>query len=291
MVENKGKKEIGRFEPRRWSNWHPLMSLAVVAEHSGRSYMKKVRFFCASSACIYPEFKQLETNVNLKESDAWPLRFPQDAYGLEKPATEELCKHYSKGFGKECRIGRFHNIYGKLLIVVVPNKWVGESRPRAAVFGRKTLTSTDKFEMWGDGLQTRSFTFIDECVEGVLRLTKSDFREPVNIGSDEMVSMNEMAEIVLSFENKKLPIHHIPGPKGVRGCNSDNTLIKEKLGWAPTMKLKDGLRFTYFWIKEQIEKEKAQGVDLAVYGSSKVVGTQAPVQLGSLCAADGKEAI
>ncbi|XP_042950387.1 GDP-mannose 3,5-epimerase 1-like [Carya illinoinensis] len=239
-----------------------------------------MRFFYASGACIYPEFKQLETN-------------PQDAYGLEKPATEELCKHYTKGFGIEGRIGRFHNIYGpfgtwngKLLIVVV-----GESRPHAAAFGRKTLISTDKFEMWGDGLQTRSFTFIDECVEGVLRLTKSNFREPVNIGSDEMVSMNEMAEIVLSFENKKLPIHHIPGPEGVRGRNSDNTLIKEKLGWAPTMKLKDGLRFTYFWIKEQIEKEKAQGVDLAVYGSSKVVGTQAPVQLGSLRAADGKEAI
>lgn len=154
------------------------------------------------------------------------------------------------------------------------------------------------------------------------RLTKSDFREPVNIGSDEMVNMNEMAGIVLSFENKKLPIRHIPGPEGVRGRNSDNTLIKEKLGWAPTMRLKvllsfasfnnilhfllyihswtsfvivlphlpqDGLRVTYFWIKEQIEKEKFQGVDLSVYGSSKVVGTQAPVLLGSLHAADDKE--
>ncbi|RVW55579.1 GDP-mannose 3,5-epimerase 2 [Vitis vinifera] len=196
------------------------------------------RFFYASSACIYPEFKQLETNVSLKESDAWPAE-PQDAYGLEKLATEELCKHYTKDFGIEC--GR-------------------EKAP--AAFCRKAITSTDKFEMWGDGLQTRSFTFIDECVEGVLRLTKSDFREPVNIGSDEM---------------------------GVRGRNSDNNLIKEKLGWAPTMRLKDGLRITYFWIKEQIEKEKVQGIDLSVYGSSKVVGTQAPVQLGSLRAADGKE--
>lgn len=192
------------------------------------------------------------------------------------------------------------------------------------------MTATEHFEMWGDGKQTRSFTFIDECVEGVLRyilppissyllfgfigcsldplrrplwrdikwcivtqqcrLTKSDFQEPVNIGSDEMVSMNEMAEIVLSFENKKLPIHHIPGPEGVRGRNSDNTLIKEKLGWAPTMRLRDGLAITYKWIKEQIEKEKESGTDLATkYGSSKVVGTQAPVQLGSLRAADGKE--
>ncbi|KAF8388149.1 hypothetical protein HHK36_026815 [Tetracentron sinense] len=240
------------------------------------------RFFYASSACIYPEFKQLETNVSLKESDAWPAE-PQDAYGLEKLATEELCKHYTKDFGVECRIGRFHNIYGPF------GTWKGGREKAPAAFCRKAITSTDKFEMWGDGLQTRSFTFIDECVEGVLRLTKSDFREPVNIGSDEMVSMNEMAEIVLRFEDKKLPIHHIPGPEGVRGRNSDNTLIKEKLGWAPSMRLKDGLRITYFWINEQIKKEKSRGIDLAVYGSSKVVGTQAPVQLGSLRAADGKE--
>ncbi|KAL8210297.1 hypothetical protein R6Q57_007029 [Mikania cordata] len=266
------------------------------------------RFFYASSACIYPEFKQLETNVSLKESDAWPAE-PQDAYGLEKLATEELCRHYTKDFGIECRIGRFHNIYGPF------GTWKGGREKAPAAFCRKALTATDKFEMWGDGLQTRSFTFIDECVEGVLRysfnvivnlyiklhlvtkltrtcfnrLTKSDFREPVNIGSDEMVSMNEMAEIVLGFEDKKLPIHHIPGPEGVRGRNSDNTLIKEKLGWAPTMRLKDGLRITYFWIKEQIEKERGEGFDLSVYGSSKVVGTQAPVQLGSLRAADGKE--
>ncbi|XP_052208522.1 GDP-mannose 3,5-epimerase 2-like isoform X1 [Diospyros lotus] len=240
------------------------------------------RFFYASSACIYPEFKQLDTNVSLKESDAWPAE-PQDAYGLEKLATEELCKHYTKDFGIECRIGRFHNIYGPF------GTWKGGREKAPAAFCRKAITSADRFEMWGDGLQTRSFTFIDECVEGVLRLTKSDFREPVNIGSDEMVSMNEMAEIILSFEDKKLPIHHIPGPEGVRGRNSDNTLIKEKLGWAPTMKLKDGLKITYFWIKEQIEKEKTQGSDVSIYGSSKVVGTQAPVQLGSLRAADGKE--
>ncbi|KAK6161462.1 hypothetical protein DH2020_004843 [Rehmannia glutinosa] len=233
------------------------------------------RFFYASSACIYPEFKQLDTNVSLKESDAWPAE-PQDAYGLEKLATEELCKHYNKDFGID---------YASTLLSIT----AGGREKAPAAFCRKALTATDKFEMWGDGLQTRSFTFIDECVEGVLRLTKSDFREPVNIGSDEMVSMNEMAEIVLSFENKNLPIHHIPGPEGVRGRNSDNTLIKEKLGWAPSMKLKDGLRITYFWIKEQLEKEKSKGIDLSTYGSSKVVGTQAPVQLGSLRAADGKE--
>ncbi|GAU11629.1 hypothetical protein TSUD_346210 [Trifolium subterraneum] len=258
----------------------------LAADMGGMGFIQSnhsvIMFFYASSACIYPEFKQLETNVSLKEADAWPAE-PQDAYGLEKLATEELCKHYNKDFGIECRIGRFHNIYGPF------GTWKGGREKAPAAFCRKTLTSTDKFEMWGDGLQTRSFTFIDECVEGVLRLTKSDFREPVNIGSDEMVSMNEMAEIVLSFENKSIPIQHIPGPEGVRGRNSDNTLIKEKLGWAPTMKLKDGLRITYFWIKEQLEKEKAGGVDVTSYGSSKVVQTQAPVQLGSLRAADGNE--
>ncbi|KAI4369440.1 hypothetical protein MLD38_017877 [Melastoma candidum] len=217
-----------------------------------------IMFFYASSSCIYAEFKQLETNVSLKESDAWPAE-PQDAYGLEKVATEELCKHYTKDFGIECRIGRFNNIYGPF------GTWKGGREIAPAAFCRKAITSTDKFVMWGDGLQTRSFTFIDECVEGVLKLTNSDFREPVNIGSDEMVSMNEMAEIVLSFENRKLPSHHIPGPVGVRGRYFDNTLIKEKLGWAPTMKLKDGLRITYFWIKDQIEKEKAQGIDLSVW--------------------------
>ncbi|XP_078170817.1 GDP-mannose 3,5-epimerase 1-like [Carex rostrata] len=123
----------------------------------------------------------------------------------------------------------------------------------------------------------------------MIRLTKSDFREPVNNGNDKIVSMNEMAEIVLSFEDKNLPIHHIPGPERVCGRNSDNTLIKEKLGWAPTMRLKNWLRFTYLWIKEQLEEDKVSGADLSGYGSSKVVGIQAPVQLGSLCAADGKQ--
>ncbi|OWM80243.1 hypothetical protein CDL15_Pgr019523 [Punica granatum] len=238
-----------------------------------------ISFNMLEAARINGVKRQLETNVSLKESDAWPAQ-PQDAYGLEKLVTEELCKHYTKDFGIECRIGRIHNVYGPFGL------WKGGREHAGAAFCRKAITSTDKFEIWGDGKQTRSFIFIDECVEGVLRLTKSDFREPVNIGSDEMVSMDEMAEIVLSFERKKLPIHHVPGPQGVRGRNSDNTLIKEKLGWAPSMKLSDGLRITYFWIKDQIEKEKAHGIDLSIYGSSKVLATQAPAQLGSLGDAD-----
>ncbi|KAL9684380.1 hypothetical protein QQ045_021816 [Rhodiola kirilowii] len=273
------------------------------------------RFFYASSACIYPEFKQLETNVSLKESDAWPAE-PQDAYGLEKLATEELCKHYNKDFGIECRIGRFHNIYGPFgtwkARTIRGNDDDAENGVRQRLgFGNTSTTTMLRsygFELLirlrsvsgSSAFQLLAIEDARTCPAKMLAVgmnflidsvqRRIDWRRAWGISSsDEMVSMNEMAEIVLSFEDKKLPIEHIPGPEGVRGRNSDNTLIKEKLGWAPTMRLKDGLRITYFWIKEQIEKEKADGKDLSVYGSSKVVGTQAPVQLGSLRAADGKE--
>lgn len=241
------------------------------------------RFFYASSACIYPEYKQLDPeNPGLKEADAWPAE-PQDAYGLEKLASEELAKHYTKDFGIECRIARFHNIYGPY------GTWRGGREKAPAAFCRKSITATSEFEMWGDGKQSRSFTFIDDCVEGILRLTKSDFTEPVNLGSDEMVTMNEMAEMVLGFAGKQIPIKHLPGPEGVRGRNSDNTLIKEKLGWAPATRLADGLKVTFDWINEQVEKEKAAGGDVSALASSQVVGTQAPVALGSLRKGDGKD--
>jgi len=241
------------------------------------------RFFYASSACIYPEFKQLDTQVEgggLKEADAWPAQ-PQDAYGLEKLVTEELAKHYCKDFGIETRVARFHNIYGPY------GTWKGGREKAPAAFCRKVLTSQGEVEMWGDGKQTRSFTFIDDCVEGVLRLMKSDVREPLNIGSSEMVSMNEMMEMVMGYENRPLSIKHIPGPEGVRGRNSDNALILEKLGWEPTIKLQDGLRVTYFWIKGQIAAEK--DVDVSAYAKSMVVQTSAPKALGTLRQADGKE--
>jgi GDP-D-mannose 3',5'-epimerase len=144
--------------------------------------------------------------------------------------------------------------------------------------------------MWGDGKQTRSFTYIDDCVEGILRLTKSDFAEPVNIGSDEMISMNDMQAMTLKFAGKDLPIKHIPGPEGVRGRNSNNELIKEKLGWAPSVKLADGLKVTFEWISDKIAEEKAKGVDTAAaFGKSTICGTQAPTELGQLRAADGDE--
>mmetsp|Transcript_29772 Transcript_29772/g.95749 ORF Transcript_29772/g.95749 Transcript_29772/m.95749 type:complete len:316 (+) Transcript_29772:326-1273(+) len=245
------------------------------------------RCFYASSACIYPEFAQLETTVEgggLKESVAWPAQ-PQDAYGLEKLCSEEVYKHYQADFNIQTRIARFHNIYGPY------GTWKGGREKAPAAFCRKTITSTQEIEMWGDGKQTRSFTFIDDCVEGILRLTKSDCGEPMNLGSDEMVSMNEMMAICTSQGDgkDKLPIKHIPGPEGVRGRNSENTMIKEKLGWHPSIKLADGLGITYKWIKQQVEKESAAGVDSASFSSSKICGTQAPTELGELRKADGAE--
>ena len=241
------------------------------------------RFFYASSACIYPEGKQLETEVEgggLKESDAWPAE-PQDAYGLEKLASEELAKHYGKDFGMETRIARFHNIYGPY------GTWKGGREKAPAAFCRKVITSPEHVEMWGDGKQTRSFTFIDDCVEGILRITKSDFTDPLNLGSTEMVSMNEMMALAKTFDGKETPIKHIPGPEGVRGRNSENALIKEKLGWEPTVKLGDGLKITYFWIKSQVEAEGGDAT--AKYATSTIVQTSKPQDLGTLRAADGQE--
>lgn len=246
------------------------------------------RFFYASSACIYPEYKQLETEVEgggLKEGDAWPAQ-PQDAYGLEKIATEELCMHYNKDFGIECRVARFHNVYGP------QGTWKGGREKAPAAFCRKAIASKAEVEMWGDGKQTRSFTYIDDCVEGILRITKSDYREPLNLGSDEMISMNDMMRMALTLDGKPdLPIRHIPGPEGVRGRNSDNSLILEKLGWAPSVKLADGLKATHAWIKAQIEAEvKEKGIDAAaLYGASTIVKTGAPTELGKLRKADGEE--
>lgn len=219
-------------------------------------------FFFSSSACVYNEAKQEDPeNPGLVEADAWPAR-PQDMYGLEKLYAEEMALAYGRDFDMNIRIARFHNIYGPC------GTWKGGREKAPAAFCRKAITSTEHFEMWGDGKQTRSFTFIDDCVEGVLRLTFSDCDVPINLGSTEMVDMIEFAEIALSFESKKLPIKHIEGPMGVRGRNSNNKLIMEKLGWEPTIKIKDGLKKTYFWIKEQIEKE---GGDGSAYATSEIV--------------------
>jgi len=222
-------------------------------------------FFYASSACVYNESKQEDvSNPGLIESDAWPAR-PQDMYGLEKLYSEEMALAYGRDFPMKIRLARFHNIYGPR------GTWNGGREKAPAAFCRKALCATTEFEMWGDGKQTRSFSFIDDCVEGVLRLMYSDCDVPINLGSTEMVNMIEFAEIAMSFENKNLPIKHIDGPMGVRGRNSNNNLIKEKLGWEPSIKIADGLRQTYFWIKEQIENENKDGKDTSGHSKSEIV--------------------
>jgi len=224
------------------------------------------RYFFASSACAYPETIQTdEANPGLKESDAWPAQ-PQDMYGLEKLYAEETAKAYAKDFPILCRVARFHNIYGGHAT------WKGGREKAPAAFCRKVAASPEggTIDMWGDGKQTRSFCYIDDCVEGVLRLMRSDYTEPLNIGSDEMVSMNEMMALVAEIDHKKINIRHIPGPEGVRGRNSNNDLIKKELGWAPTITLREGIIKTLAWIKGEIARERASGLQ-EDYLSSKIV--------------------
>ena len=222
-------------------------------------------FFYASSACVYNETKQEdENNPGLKEADAWPAQ-PQDAYGLEKLSTEELVKHYGQDFGIKTYIARFHNVYGP------HGTWKGGREKAPAATCRKAATSKESFEMWGDGKQTRSFTYVDDCVEGIQRLCASDFHDPINLGSDFMITINDLAKMAMGFTGRPLTISHIPGPEGVRGRNSENTLIQKVLGWAPGITLEDGLKRTYDWICEKIEEDRKNGIDVSVYSSSKVV--------------------
>jgi len=204
-------------------------------------------------------------NPGLIESDAWPAQ-PQDTYGLEKLYAEEMAKVYGRDFPMETRIARFHNVYGP------HGTWKGGREKAPAAFCRKAITSTTQFEMWGDGCQTRSFIFIDDCVEGVLRLLFSECKEPINLGSDEMVTMNEFADIILDLRpGGKIPIHHIEGPQGVRGRNSNNVFIKEKLGWAPSIAVKVGIEKTYRWIEAQVKKAIDAGGKMEDFMTSKIV--------------------
>jgi GDP-D-mannose 3',5'-epimerase len=205
------------------------------------------RYLYTSSACIYPEYKQLETQVTpLKESDAYPAD-PQDAYGWEKLITERLCIHYREDYGIETRIVRFHNIFGEL------GTWTGGREKSPAAMCRKIATAKligdREIEIWGDGEQTRSFCYIDDCVEGIHRLMRSDFREPLNLGQDRMISINQLADMVAKIAGIRIYPKHIDGPQGVRGRNSDNTLLRQVLGWEPQISLEEGLKRTYEWIE------------------------------------------
>ncbi len=211
------------------------------------------RYFYTSSACVYPEFKQTEANVvPLKEEDAYPA-MPQDAYGWEKLVMERLCSHYREDYGIETRIVRFHNIFGPC------GTWDGGREKAPAAMCRKIaiakLTGNHEIEMWGDGEQTRSFCYIDDTLEGIYRLMRSDYHFPLNLGSDRMVSINELAQIVANIAGIKITIKHIDGPMGVRGRNSDNTRLREILKWEPRLTLEQGLASTYAWIEKRVSEK------------------------------------
>jgi GDP-D-mannose 3',5'-epimerase len=210
------------------------------------------RYLYTSSACIYPEFLQEETNVTpLKEEDAYPA-MPQDAYGWEKLVSEILCMHYRNDFGIETRTVRFHNIFGE------KGTWEGGREKAPAAMCRKIamakLNGETEIEIWGDGEQTRSFCYINDCVEGLYRLMRSDFHEPLNLGQDRMVTINQLADMVAEIAGIEITKKHIDGPQGVRGRNSNNDKLRETLGWEPEISLEDGLKETYRWIEEQVRE-------------------------------------
>ena len=208
------------------------------------------RYLYSSSACIYPEYLQTTTDVKpLREEDAYPAQ-PQDAYGWEKLISERLCVHYAQDYGFETRVVRFHNIFGPL------GTWTGGREKAPAAICRKIalakLTGAREIEIWGDGEQTRSFCHVDDCVKGIYKLMRSDYREPLNLGQDRMLSINELADIIAGIAGIDVVKRHIPGPQGVRGRNSDNTKLREVLGWEPELSLEAGLARTYAWIEEQV---------------------------------------
>ena len=216
---------------------------------SQKEGVKKI--FYSSSACMYPEYNQMDPdNPKCSEDSAYPAA-PDSEYGCEKLFSERLYLSYHRNYGIEVRIGRFHNIFGP------QGTWNGGKEKAPAAMCRKAAEAEDgtSIEVWGDGKQTRSFLYIDECVEAVIRLMNSDFTGPVNIGSEEMISINDFAQMAIDISGKKLKINNITGPTGVRGRNSDNKLLFEKLQWVPSLSLIDGMKKTYSWIDSQIQVE------------------------------------
>ncbi len=209
------------------------------------------KYFYSSSACIYPAYNQTDPdNPTCAEDSAYPAE-PDSEYGWEKLFSERLYASYQRNYGIEIHVARFHNVFGP------EGTWCGGREKAPAAICRKVAEAPDggEIEIWGDGRQTRSFLYVDECVEGVRRLMESDFAGPVNIGSEEMVTIDELAEMAMDIAGKRLRIRHVDGPLGVRGRNSDNRLIRERLGWAPSAPLREGLEVTYNWIAEQVEEQ------------------------------------
>lgn len=206
------------------------------------------KFFYSSSACVYPEYNQRDPrNPKCSEDSAYPAA-PDSEYGWEKLFSERLYLSFMRNYGLQVRIARFHNIFGP------EGTWCGGREKAPAALCRKIAEAENggAIEIWGDGEQTRSFLYVDECIEGVRRLMESDVSEPVNIGSEEMVTINELACMIAEISGKSLRVRHISGPLGVRGRNSDNRLIREKLGWEPSAKLREGIQRTYGWIADKV---------------------------------------
>ena len=209
------------------------------------------RFLFSSSACVYPQYKQKDADVTpLKETDAIPAE-PEPGYGWEKLFAEELCRYYKKDYGLDTRIVRFHNVYGPL------GTYEGGKEKAPAAISRKVALAEDggEIEVWGDGKQTRSFMYVDDCVEGLIRLMASDYAEPLNLGTDRLIAIDELIDLVSRLAGKKLKKRHdLSKPQGVRGRNSDNTLLNRVLGWEPSTGLEEGLQITYKWIAGELRK-------------------------------------
>jgi GDP-D-mannose 3', 5'-epimerase len=217
------------------------------------------RYLYTSSACVYPEYRQTETDVvPLKEEDAYPA-LPQDSYGWEKLVTERLCTHYREDFGLETRIVRFHNIFGPY------GTWTGGREKAPAAMCRKVaiakLTGYNEIEIWGDGEQTRSFCYIDDCVLGIYKLMQSNYREPLNLGQDRLVTINQLADMTAAAAGLRIMKRHVEGPQGVRGRNSDNTRLRQVLDWEPSISLEEGLSRTYRWIEDQVRTTRIAEVN------------------------------
>jgi GDP-D-mannose 3',5'-epimerase len=218
-----------------------------ILEYGQKAHIKSI--FFSSSACIYPEHNQVDPNhPNCSEESAYPAN-PDSEYGWEKLFSERMYLAYHRNFGMNVHIARFHNIFGPM------GSWNNGKEKSLAAICRKVATEKigGKIEIWGDGKQTRSYLYIDECLDGIRKLMDSDFSGPVNIGSEEMVSLNKLTNMIMDIAGKKLSIKHTDGPLGVRGRSSDNKLIQKKLGWKPSSKLIDGLKKTYMWIAGQVK--------------------------------------
>jgi len=223
-------------------------------EASVRNKVK--RFFFSSSACVYPNYKQTKPDVEgLKEGDAYPAD-PNEAYGWEKIFTEEMVKAYQKDYGLDIRIARYHNIYGP------EGTYKGGKEKAPAALCRKVAEAPDPgtIAIWGDGKATRSYCYIDDCVRGTIALTESDYDKPINIGSDRLISVDELADMIIKISGKRLnKSHDLTAPEGVKGRNADLTLVRKVLGWEPEVSLEEGLKRTYEWIEEQVKRDKEQG--------------------------------